>query len=145
MFQTKIFYNLQKLTTMMNNQLLALKKVASIGEDIGLELGTQFIKDYQVANPADAQYYVIGRNILDEILSQPGCVGIRFYNAYNEMGEKTFVYVGLDGDGKGIVEYTCINNEGQLEPHKGIVADRIKRGDNGRDSLEEESWNWIFD
>jgi hypothetical protein len=145
MFQTKNFHNLQKLTTMMNNQLLALKKVASIGEDIGLELGTQFIKDYQIANPADVQYYVIGRNILDEILAQPGCVGIRFYNAYNEMGEKTFVYVGLNGDGKAIVEYTCINNEGQLEPHKGIVADRIKRGDNGRDSLDEESWNWIFD
>ena len=130
---------------MMKNQLLALKKVASIGEEIGLELGTQFIKDYQAANPTDIQYYVIGRNIIDEILSQPGCVGLRFYNAYNEIGEKTLVYVGLNKDGKAIVEYTCINNEGVLESQKGIVADRIDRGSKGSSSFEEESWGWIID
>ena len=130
----------------MKNQLLALKKVASIGEEIGLELGTQFIKDYQVANPTDVQYYVIGRNIIDEILSQPGCVGLRFYNAYNEIGEKTLVYVGLNKDGKAIVEYTCINNEGVLESQKGIVADRIDRGSKGgSSSFEEEGWGWIID
>lgn len=130
----------------MKNQLLALKKVASIGEEIGLELGTQFIKDYQVANPTDVQYYVIGRNIIDEILAQPGCVGIRFYNAYNEIGEKTLVYVGLNKDGKAIVEYTCINNEGVLESQKGIVADRIDRGSKGgSSSFEEEGWGWIID
>ncbi len=129
----------------MNNQLLALKKVASIGEDIGLELGTQFIKDYQIANPADVQYYVIGRNILDEILAQPGCVGIRFYNAYNEMAEKTLVYVGLDKDGKAIVEYTCINTEGMLESNKGIVADRARGRDRDDNSFEEESWGWMID
>ena len=129
----------------MKNQLLALKKVASIGEEIGLELGTQFVKDYQIANPSDVRYYVIGRDIIDEILAQPGCVGIRFYNAYNEIGEKTLVYVGLDEKANVISEYSCINNEGMLENTKGIVADRAgTRG--GRDSsLEEESWGWIID
>ena len=132
---------------MIKNQLLTLKKVASIGEEIGLELGTQFIKDYQAANPADAQYYVIGRNILDEILSQPGCVGIRFYNAYNELGKKTLVYVGLNEKGKAIVEYTCINNDGLLESNKGIVADRAERGGTRDNSSFEEdySWGWIID
>ena len=96
----------------MKNQLLTQKKIASIGEEIGLELGSQFIKDYQVANPTDTQYYVIGRNIIDEILAQPGCVGLRLYNAYNEMGEKTLVYVGINENGNAIVEYTCINSEG---------------------------------
>jgi hypothetical protein len=129
---------------MMKNQLLTLKKVATIGKEIGLELGTQFIKDYQIANPSDAQFYVIGRNIIDEILAQPGCVGIRFYNAYNEMGEKTLVYVGLSEEGKAIVEYTCINNEGQLESHKGIIADRIDRGSRSQD-LDEGTWGWLLD
>lgn len=143
-FQTK-FFNLQKLITMMTNQLLTLKKVASIGEEIGLELGTQFIKDFQIANPTDVQYYVIGRNIIDEILAQPGCVGMRFYNSYNEIGEKTLVYVGLDDQGKAIVEYTCISNEGLLESHKGIVADRTERAGGAAQSLDEESWSWIID
>lgn len=131
---------------MLKNQLLTLKKVASIGEEIGLELGTQFIKDYQIANPTDLQYYVLGRNIIDEILAQPGCVGMRFYNAYNEMGEKTLVYVGLNEHGKAIVEYTCINNEGALETNKGIVADRAgTRGGRSDASTEEDGWSWIID
>jgi hypothetical protein len=129
---------------MTKNQLLTLKKVASIGEEIGLELGTQFIKEYQIANSTDVQYYVIGRNIIDQILAQPGCVGMRFYNAYNEMGEKTLVYVGLDDKGKPIVEYTCINNEGLLESNKGIVADRARSKERS-EALDEESWGWVID
>ena len=129
----------------MKNQLLTLKKVASVGEEIGLDLGTQFIKDYQIANPADTQYYVIGRNIIDEILAQPGCVGIRFYNAYNEIGEKTLVYVGVNDQGKAIVEYTCINNEGLLKSNKGIVADRADRGGRSSDSENDSWWSWLFD
>lgn len=128
----------------MKNQLLASKKVASIGEEIGLELGSQFIKDYQVANPSDVQYYVIGRDIIDEILAQPGCVGLRFYNAYNELGQKTLVYVGLNVDGKAIIEYTCVNNDGSLESSKGIVADRARSRDR-ETSLEEEGWGWLID
>ena len=128
----------------MKNQLLSLQNVATIGEEIGIELGTQFIKDYQIANPSDTQFYVIGRKIVDEILAQPGCVGMRFYNAYNEVGEKTLVYVGINEEGKAIVKYTCINNEGLLESNKGIVADRLNRGPSST-SLDEESWGWIID
>ena len=130
----------------MKNQLLSLQKVATIGEEIGLELGTQFIKDYQIGNPSDTHFYVIGRKIIDEILAQPGCVGLRFYNAYNELGEKTLVYVGLDEFGKAIVEYTCVNNQGKLDEKKGIVADRAKPANaEDLDALEEDCWGWIID
>jgi len=100
--------------------------IASIGEEIGVELSTQMVKDYQKANPSDVRSYLIGRNIIDQILAQPGCVGIKFYNAYNEIGEKTLVYVGVDQNGKAIVEFKVVNSNGQLDSTKGIVADRIK-------------------
>lgn len=130
---------------MAKNQTLA-KPVAAIGEEIGLELGKQMVNDYRTANPTDVAFYEIGRNILDQVLSQPGCAGIRFYNAYNEMGEKTLVYVGLNKEGKAILEYTCINNEGVLEANKGIVADRIRTGDNPPiKGSESEDWNWTID
>ena len=101
------------------------------------------VKDYQTANPNDVHFYEIGRNIIDQILAQPGCAGMRFYNAYNEMGEKTLVYVGLNKRRKSIVEFTCINNEGALETNKGIVADRIKTG-SGEPirTSDSEDWNW---
>ena len=128
----------------MQNELITKKEMAAIGEEIGLELGSKMVKDYQVANPADTHWYVIGRNIIAQILAQPGCVGIKFYNAYNELGEKTLVYVGIGENGQPIFEYSIVNNEGVLDSQKGLVADRIKRG--GRSTEEEtEDWGWTVD
>ena len=129
----------------MENQTL-VKPVSMIGEEIGLELGKQMISEYQAANPTDVHFYEIGRTILDQVLAQPGCAGIRFYNAYNEAGDKTLVYVGLNNEGKAIFESTSINNEGILEINKGIVADRIKTGSGGQiQTSGTEDWNWTID
>ncbi len=107
---------------------LTTKAIAQIGEEIGVELGTQMVKGYQQANPSDVHSYLIGRNIIDQILAQPGCVGIKFYNAYNEIGEKTLVYVGVDANGTAIMSYSVVTEFGQLEDQKGIVADRVRTG-----------------
>ena len=124
--------------------------LAQVGEEVGLELGTQMIKSYRQANPTDVQAYMVGREIIEKILMQPGCVGLKFYNAYNEMGEKTLVYVGLNKDGKAILEFTCINNQGVLEANKGIVADRIKvgggtGGTTTPGTADADNWNWTID
>ena len=109
----------------MRNELITKRDIQSIGEEIGYELGAQMVNDYQIANPNEIQAYVIGRDIIDQILAQPGCAGIQFYNAYNEIGEKTLVYVGLDKDGKAILKYSTVNPIGELTTQTGIVADRI--------------------
>jgi hypothetical protein len=130
---------------MQRNQTLA-KPVTQIGEEIGLELGKQMVTAYQAANQDDVQNYTIGRTIIDQILAQPGCAGIRFYNAYNEIGEKTLVYVGVNKEGKNLIAFTCINNEGVLETNKGIVADRIKTGSGTPiKTSDTEDWNWTID
>src|SRR6185369_15815629 len=93
-FTLQLSLKLQKLTTMMQTELLQ-KDLKTVGEEISYQLGAQMVKDYQVANPNDVKSYYIGRNIIDQILAQPGVVGLRFYNAYNEEGKKTLVYVGV--------------------------------------------------
>ena len=130
---------------MTKNQTLSRAAVTNIGEEIGFELGNQMVQDYQASNENDVHFYVIGRKIIDQILSQPGCAGIKFYNAYNEIGEKTMVYVGINGLGKAILEYSCINNQGILESNKGIVADRIDRGGGIRTGISSDDWNWAVD
>jgi hypothetical protein len=110
----------------MIKELHLKENLAQVGEEVGLELGTQMVKNYRQANPTDVQWYMVGREIIEKILAQPGCVGLKFYNAYNESGEKTLVYVGIDQNGQVILEYSVINVEGQLGEEKGIVADRIK-------------------
>ncbi len=47
-----------------------------------------------------------GRNIFDKILSQSGCVGIRYYYAKTDSGVSTIVLVGVDGSGNDLVKGT---------------------------------------
>src|SRR6478735_684180 len=119
----------QKLMCMTKIELTE-RKLSQVGEAIPHELGVQMIADYQTANPTDVKSYYIGRDILQQILAQPGCVGIKFYNAYNETGEKTLVYVGIDEAGKAIVKYTVVNTDGSIAVTKATVGDRTVQTDN---------------
>jgi len=138
------FSTSKNFSIMAKNQTLA-KPVSAIGEEIGYELGTKMISDFRSANPSDVQFYEIGRNILDQILAQPDCAGIKFYSAFNEMGQKTLVYVGLNSDGKAILNFSTINNTGTLESNKGIVADRIRTGGDGPRTSDSDNWDVTID
>ena len=132
----------------MSQTQLKTKPVAEIGEEIGLELGNQMVKAFAVANPNEIPFHTIGRNIIDQILAQPGCVGIKFYNATNEKGENTLVYVGLDQNGRSILQLTTVNAAGVLQNEKGIVADRAPRpGSNPfpRTDIDTDDFEWTID
>ena len=44
------------------------------------------------------------RSIFDKILSQPGCVGLRYYYAKKDDGTATLVLVGVDGGGNDMIQ-----------------------------------------
>ena len=121
----------------MQTELLQ-KDLKTVGEAISHQLGAQMIKDYQVANPDDIKSYHVGRNVIEKVLAQPGCVGIRFYNAYNEAGEKTLVYVGLDSAGKDIIKYPVVLSNGTLVSEDGLVCDRL-----GNQAESFDALDWI--
>jgi len=84
-------------------------------KDVGgiIDLDTEakkWTKNFRVANPTVAKAYFIGANIINEILDQEECVGIRVYNALDAQGKPQAVFVGVDDQGKDMVN--------------GIVADR---------------------
>ncbi len=112
---------------------IATTNLTMVGEEISHELGAKMVKDFQDKNPDDVIANYIGRNIIEQILAQTDCVGIRFYNAINEMGRKTLVYVGIDPDDQIITQYTGVNTAGELVKEKGIVADRTSCND---------YWDW---
>ena len=122
---------------MMRTELLTKPTVAAIGEEITHELGAQFINNYQATHPTDVKAYVIGKDIINQILAQPGCEGIKFYNAINEFGQKTLVYVGVNAEGKPMVNYQSINQQGVLSMETGVVGDRVGPADS-------EEWWWDF-
>jgi hypothetical protein len=48
--------------------------------------------------------HYLGRAILEEILAQPGCVGIRMYHGQKEDGRPTMVVVGVDGEANDLYQ-----------------------------------------
>jgi hypothetical protein len=109
----------------MTKNAIETKSLAKIGEDIGLEEGKRLVENFRAANPDATPGYFIGRNILDQILNQPGCVGIRFRKCLSENNEEHLVYTGVDVAGKDILQFSVVTNTGDIEKYDGIVADRI--------------------
>jgi len=110
---------------MTEKNVLSPKKALNeeIGEDIGFELGMKLVKDYYDVT-GDRTSHFIGRNILERLLAQPECIGLRIYKALNEQGNQTYVIIGLDSKGEPILEYPVVGPDGSLSKTPGIVADR---------------------
>ncbi|MBX2923585.1 MAG: hypothetical protein KF746_15390 [Chitinophagaceae bacterium] len=97
---------------------------ANVGQHIGYEKGAKMIKDYFDLHGENSCRFV-GRNILEKMLSQPDCIGINIYKALNDQGVQTYVFVGVDSAGKAILEYTYVNDGGELDKVPGIVANQF--------------------
>lgn len=110
----------------MNKVEQVVKPLEQVGEDIGLAEGASMVQAYRQANPTDTVSHIVGRNIIEQILAQPGCAGINIASAAKENGERTLVFIGVDADGQAISQYPVVNLNGQLEQKDAIVADRVK-------------------
>lgn len=108
---------------------------ANVGEHIGYEKGAKMIKDYYDVHGANSCHFV-GRNIIEKILAQPDCIGINVYKALNDKGEQTYVFIGVDTNGKAILEYTAINDGGNLAKEIGLITNKF--------SPRPGWWSWSF-
>jgi hypothetical protein len=100
------------------------RNLSEVGENIGLSEGIELVKAFREANPTATQGYYIGRNILEQIMAQPGCVGINFRKCLTNMNEEHLVYTGVDAEGKDILEFSVVTNTGDLTKQNAIVADK---------------------
>jgi|SRR6516225_271322 hypothetical protein len=105
-------------------QVKIKKNYAEIGEAIDRELASKMVKNFNDAYPDLGRDFVVGKNIIEKMLAQPGCVAIRFYNAINEYGRQTLVYCGLDEKGNIIDRYPVVGENGQLYSVEAMIGDR---------------------
>ena len=70
---------------------------------ITIDQATKFVQNFKMfpKTPTIKGAY-FGRSIFDKILSQPGCVGVRYYYAQKDDGTPTLVLVGVDGGGNDL-------------------------------------------
>lgn len=67
-------------------------------ERFPLETAAAWTANYRKSNPNGIKAHFFGKNIINEILAQPGCVGIRCYYAMDEKGVQQMIMVGADKD-----------------------------------------------
>jgi hypothetical protein len=111
----------------MNKESLVKEQVdyQAVGEQISHELAGKMVKDFNDAHSLDQpNCSTIGKDIILKTLNQPGCMGLRFYDAINEYGNKTLVYVGIDAKGKNILEYATVNEHGDITVVEGMANDK---------------------
>jgi hypothetical protein len=85
----------------------------SEGAFITLEEGAAMTANYRnTIQQGEVIGQFIGRDLIQDILAQTDCVGIRFYFAIGDDNSKTLVAVGVD------------ENENDLT--EGLIADRFK-------------------
>ncbi len=62
-------------------------------------------KNYRTSAPEGATLgYFFGRSVIEAILDQPGCEGIRIYNAIDSEGVKQLILTGVNEDGNDIYQ-----------------------------------------
>jgi hypothetical protein len=89
------------------NSLQARQQQFTGNEDhvIALDLAIRYVQNFSssptVPNIKGAYF---GRNIFDKILSQPGCVGLRYYYAKKDDGSHTIILVGVDSNGNDLAQ-----------------------------------------
>ena len=111
---------------MMQKELLVKRDVATIGEEISHEMAADFVNAFGNAHPNEVGSFVIGRNIIEHLLAQPGCAGLHFYNAINENGRKTLVYLAVDAEGKDIKKKIIVDPAGNIMSSDATIADRVQ-------------------
>ena len=80
------------------------------GEVVSLEDAASWVANYGSENTG-IKAHTAGKNKLNSILNQTGCVGIRTYYAIDDQGNKCLVMVGVDA------------NENDLE--NGVILERL--------------------
>ena len=85
----------------------AIMLSASMSEQITTAEARQLIQrweDSRSARPGDPRAEFFGREMLERILAQSSCVGIRIYHGRTEQGKHVVVLVGSDARGNNLTD-----------------------------------------
>ncbi len=69
------------------------------GGPIEPNVAASWTKNFRDKHPGETISHFFGKEILERILAQEGCNGLRFYHAYDHDGKKHLVIAGVNNDG----------------------------------------------
>ena len=74
------------------------------GGEITLEEGAILTARYRATHPLQRKGHFFGKEILNDILARPGCVGIRMYHGLDTLLRHEMVLVGADAEGDDMLD-----------------------------------------
>lgn len=92
-----------------------------VGDPLDLTIAKSWTANYRAKNPDEIRAHFFGTEIIEQILAEAGCVGIRMYYALDENGEKKLLLVGVDADGNDLLPLNT--NGGRSASEGDIVGD----------------------
>jgi len=81
--------------------------MASAGRhEISRAKAREYIQGWRTGRTGGIRGGYMDREVLDRILAQPGCTGVRYYHARHPQGHDTIVLVGVTADGRDLWDGT---------------------------------------
>jgi len=90
-------------------------------QEITLSQGSTMTAAFRAANPTAIKAEYFGKKIINLILEQEECVGIRVYNGLDASGVQSNVLVGVDSDGNDIVNGALGDRSVKSPPFSGAT------------------------
>jgi len=110
-----------------NSCVCKLEQKSFIGaekHEVTLSDAIKYVQNYRKANPtAKIKGGSFQRAILDKILAQPDCDGIRCYYAQTEDSSSTLVLVGINAQGTDMTKGTIMEKIMPCPPYCGLISE----------------------
>lgn len=94
------------------------------GAPIDLTTASEWTANYRDENPDGIKAHFFGKDILETILAQEGCMGIRIFYAKDAEGTQQLILVGADADENNQVQGTVADASIKC-PHRCGNADAL--------------------
>ncbi len=90
------------------------------GAIITLAEGSEMTANYRATiNLGETIGHAVGKNLVNDLLIQPGCMGMRLYYAINKKGKKQLVAVGVDANGDDMTQGVILDEFFDCPPECG--------------------------
>ena len=94
------------------------------GSEFDYDKAVSWTKNHRTKNPGKTVSHFYGKEVLQKLLAQPGCMGIRMYQALDEKGQNHIMLVGSNRDGSDILP--AHGRQGQLSGKMPLAETELK-------------------
>lgn len=106
---------------LVNKRVSGVRFDGSEGDALDITTARNWASNFRNTNenPDEILAHYFGTEIIQKILDQSGCVGIRIYYALDDAGEKKLLLVGVDANGENLLPL----EGGRTSDEGDVVAD----------------------